>query len=61
METGRQVQAVAVPAQADQVQVVANQVVVNQAATNRTRVTVNAVHFDDVILRITCCSTCDVL
>ena len=51
METGRQVQAVAVPAQADQDRVVANRVA-NQAATNRTRVTVYAVHSDDAILRM---------
>jgi len=54
METGRQVQAVAVPARADQDRVVANRVVVNQAATNQTRVTVYVVHSDDAILRMIC-------
>ena len=54
------VQVVAVPAQVDQDRLVVNRVVANQAATNRTRATVNAVHFDDAILRMIC-FTCDVL
>lgn len=56
MEVGRQVRAVVAPAQADQVQEVANQVVANQAATNRTKVTVDgdAGHFDDAVLRMIC-------
>jgi len=60
METGRQVQAVAVPARVDQDRVVANRVVANQAVTNRTRVTVDgdAGHFDDAVLRIICSVWC---
>ena len=58
---GRQVQTVAVPAQAvDQDQVVASQVVANQAATNRTRESEDVVRFEDAILRMIC-FTCDVL